>query len=75
MIKDYQKLKETISNIISNSNLDIGVVYFILKDIYRDVENLYYNQINKEIIEQQKTQLNTDSKDMESENVNTKAEE
>ena len=54
MIKDYQILKESINGMIQKSGLDIGAVYFILKDIFREVENLYYSQINREIMEDSK---------------------
>jgi len=51
MIKNYQKLKETINYAISNSGLDIGAVYYIMKDIINNLEHLYYAQINKECME------------------------
>ncbi len=52
MIKKYQIFKETINNVIKDSNLDIGAVYFILKDIFSDIEKIYYAQINKELLEE-----------------------
>lgn len=50
MIKNYQILKEQINYTIQNSGLDIGAVYFILKDIFSDIEKMYYGQINKELL-------------------------
>lgn len=50
MIKKYQIFKEIINNAIKNSDLDIGAVYFILKDIFTEIEKLYYAQINKELL-------------------------
>ena len=52
MIKNYQILKESINNIIQKSNLDIGAVYFIFKDLFREIEMLYYGQINRELAEE-----------------------
>ena len=52
MIKNYQILKESINSIIQKSGLDIGAVYFIFKDIFRDIENLYYTQINQELMQE-----------------------
>ena len=52
MIKNYQILKESIHGMIQNSGLDIGAVYFVLKDIFSEVENLYYAQLNKECLEE-----------------------
>ena len=54
MIKNYQILKESINSIIQNSGLDVGIVYFIFKDIFREIEALYYSQINRELIEESK---------------------
>jgi hypothetical protein len=62
MIKNYQILKESINNIIQNSNLDIGAVYFILKDIYKEIEMMYYTQINSEILSE-KEQSDTNKKE------------
>ena len=53
MIKNYQILKESISSVIQKSGLDIGAVYFIFKDLFREIEILYYNQINKELAEEE----------------------
>jgi len=69
LIKDYEILKEQINYSIQNCNLDIGAVYFITKDIFHNLEKLYYAQINREYIDESKkkqesqSQLNTDSKD------------
>ena len=52
MIKNYQILKESINSIIQKSGLDIGAVYFIFKDIFRDIETLYYTQINQELMQE-----------------------
>lgn len=52
MIKNYQIFKESINKIIQNSGLDIGVVYFILKDIFREIETLYYSHLNRELMDE-----------------------
>lgn len=49
--KDYQILKETINKVIIGSSLNVGAVYFILKDIFIEIENLYYARINQELAE------------------------
>ena len=68
MIKNYQIFKEKISYVIKNSGLDIGAVYFILKDIFNDIEKLYYAQINKECLEEAQ-KIENKSK-MNDENIN-----
>lgn len=52
-IKEYQIFKETINKVISGTSLDIGGTYYVLKDVYRDVENQYYAQINQELMAQE----------------------
>lgn len=56
MIKDYQLLKESITNLLQQSKLDIGIIYFILKDVFKEIETLYYTQINQELIEESNKQ-------------------
>lgn len=40
--------KEKLYEIINSSGLTIGSAYFIFKDVYRDLENVYNQQIEKE---------------------------
>ena len=68
MIRNYQLFKEKINYVIQNSGLDIGAVYFILKDIFAEIEKLYYAQINKELLEEAQ-KINNESK-MNDENIN-----
>ena len=65
MVKNYQILKEQINYAISNSGLDIGAAYFILKDIFTDIEKMYYGQVNKELLEEaeNKTKSNATHKE------------
>lgn len=67
MTKDYQFLKEAINQNIVNSNLDIGAVYFILKDIYFEIERNYYIRINQELLEEQKQNTETKNEETASE--------
>lgn len=54
MTKEYQILKETLKKVISESALDTGGAFFVLKDLYRDAEAQYYAEINREIAEEAK---------------------
>jgi predicted house-cleaning noncanonical NTP pyrophosphatase (MazG superfamily) len=45
---DCEYFRENIKNIIQNSGLNIGTVYFIMKDLCNELENSYYNQVNFE---------------------------
>jgi hypothetical protein len=55
-MKDYEIFKTSINNMISETKLDIGAIYFVLKSIYFEIEALYYAQINKELIEESSEQ-------------------
>lgn len=65
MVKNYQILKEQINYAISNSGLDIGAAYFILKDIFSDIERMYFGQINKEFLEESKNKTESDENNKE----------
>ena len=55
MIKDYNDFRNVTVYNIQNSGLDVGVVYFILKDILTEVEKTYISQVNKEIADEKKS--------------------
>ena len=40
--------KENVSNVINNSQLPIGVVYYVLKDLLSEVEKIYTKSLQKE---------------------------
>lgn len=44
-------LHQEIKYLLSNSNLPIAVVYYVLKSIYNEIEQLYQQQI---LLEQEK---------------------
>ena len=41
-----------LHELISSSELDIGTIYFIFKNIFSEIEALYYTQLNKELMEE-----------------------
>ena len=43
-----ENLKMKIIEDINNSNLPLECIYYLIKDITRDVESAYYNTLNKE---------------------------
>lgn len=53
MLKDYQILRETILNVMNNSPLDAGAIFYVFKDIMRDLESAYYAGINTELLKEQ----------------------
>lgn len=51
MVRQYEDFRNRIINAINDSGLDIGMVAYIMRDIYREVETTYQKQVNKEIEE------------------------
>lgn len=43
--------KNKIVDLANNSGLDIGVVYYIMKDVCRDLEEAYFEYLNQASIE------------------------
>lgn len=41
-------LKENMTNVINNSQVPIGVVYYVLKDLLSEVEDIYDKALKKE---------------------------
>lgn len=58
MIKNYKIFEQSIRNFIQESGLDVGVTYYILKDIYKDLEKTYYDLLRLEIEEESKKEEN-----------------
>lgn len=50
--------KKNIANVISNSQLPISVLYYVIKDIYRDIEQIYNETLEKELKEVQEEKEN-----------------
>ena len=48
----YERFNQAINQTIKESGLDVGAVYYILKCTLSEIENLYYAQLNKELMEQ-----------------------
>jgi cytochrome c oxidase assembly protein Cox11 len=46
---ECENFKNNLEKLIADSNLNIGVVYYIMKDVSKEVEELYYQQINYEL--------------------------
>lgn len=55
-------LKEEISKALINSQLPIDAIYFVIKDIFKEVEQLYYLELQKET---EKAQQKEDKKESE----------
>lgn len=74
MVKKYQLLKEQISYSISESGLDIGAAYFILKDVMNNLEHLYFAQINKEYLKEAQNKAKSNPNDELNDQTNKDSE-
>ena len=72
MNKKYQIFREALKQVIQNSGLDIGVAYFILKDVFSEIESLYYAQLNKECLEEAKKINTTNENNKRKQNTRNK---
>lgn len=46
--------KKNITNVINNSQLPISILYYVVKDVFRDIEQIYNETLEKELEEFQK---------------------
>lgn len=60
-----EDFKAEISKIITQSKLPIAVVYYILKDVYTQIQNTYFGTINSIRLQQQKESIENLKKEIE----------
>ena len=53
-----EQFKQQIISDINNSQLPISIAYFIMKDVFQEVEKTYYATLNQEAQEQIETKSN-----------------
>ena len=51
---ECEKLKQQIINLLNSNNLPPIIKYYIIKDIYAQIENGYIDYINEQLKQQQK---------------------
>lgn len=73
MITKYEFFRQNLKHLIQNSDLDIGIAYFILKDTFKEIEDLYYAALNNETLSIQED--NHNSKHLNKPESTDKAEE
>lgn len=56
-ILQINKLNNDIIDTINNSELNVGVIYYVIKDIYTEIEKLYNQQIQIEMIKSQEQEI------------------
>jgi len=59
------KLKQDLEIIINESNMPIGAVYFIFKDVFSDIEKTYIAYLNSISISNTKKEVLYDSENNE----------
>ena len=60
MISLTTKLKEDLYTTLSNTTLAIDVIYFVFKDVFREIENGYYQFLNMQENDDTKIDIKTD---------------
>lgn len=69
MDKDFNlvcdDLKIKLTNLINESELPVAAIYYILKDIFHNVENFYIGYLNEKKIKQAAEQQKKDKEDEE----------
>ncbi len=40
-----ENTKNQIINILNNAEMPISLIYYMMKDLLKDIENQYYNQV------------------------------
>ena len=69
MDKDFNlvcdDLKIKLTNLINESELPVAATYYILKDIFHNVENFYIGYLNEKKIKQAAEQQKKDKEDEE----------
>lgn len=49
------KFQQSLYDLINNCNLTVGTAFFVFKDVYANFEKIYFNEMNKELAENNKT--------------------
>ena len=65
--KQIDNLSQSLTQTISEANLPIGVVCYIVKDIYRDLEQAYGSYLNNLTIQEIEEQNNQQEETQEEE--------
>ena len=60
-----EDFKAEISKLITQSKLPMAIVYYILKDVYTQIQNTYFGTINSIRLQQQKESIENLKKEIE----------
>ena len=60
-----EELKQQITNAINNAGVGIDTVYYLMKDIFHEVEVAYSEAIRKELETKQNSDKEDETKDKE----------
>lgn len=73
-INSIEKFRAELINVINNSNIHLGTGYYVLKDVFREVEYIYNQTKENELQEEDKTisqeiDLIADEKELEEDKI------
>ena len=60
-----EEFKQNLYNLINQSNLPISNVYYVMKDVFKELEGIYLNTLQQERIRRQKTKKEENKKEQE----------
>lgn len=53
MNKKYESFRNGVMYVMRTSGLELGAIFYILKDIMREVEEMYSNTLRQEVAEEE----------------------
>lgn len=45
--ENMEELRESLINLINSSQLPLDAKYYVLKDVFREVDKVYYDELKK----------------------------
>lgn len=63
-------LYDNLINSCTSSDLPVGTIYFVLKDVFRDIEQVYFEAIETEYLKQNQEQEVVELSEEEVEQLN-----
>lgn len=60
-----EEFKQNLYNLINQSNLPISNVYYVMKDVFKELEGIYLNTLQQERIKRQKIKKEENKKEQE----------
>lgn len=60
---EIEQFKNKIIDLTNETGLNIGIIYYVFKDLYQSVEQLYHQQIQNDYIKYQQEKQENEKKE------------